>query len=67
MDHWQRIRQIEDVLARVLNRGCFEVVQRDGERLVRPHLIGPPELCELVDGQPVLLRSIAEDLERALS
>lgn len=67
MSSYSRVREIEDALAKALNRGDFTVVVSDGERFLEPILAGHV-MEDAVWSRPLLnLHDAARELERLLS
>ncbi len=64
----RRSLEIEDALAKALNRGSFEVITHDGERYLQPilqgHILGD---CDIISCPRLSLFNVARDLERHLS
>jgi len=66
----RRTIEIEEALARGLNRGDFEVVTRDGERYLRPILAGHVlglDSCDVISLPLLSLLDAAREIERLLS
>lgn len=65
-----RVAEIEEALAKALNRGDFEIITEKGERYLRPILTGHVlglDFDAIVSTPLLSLDAVARDIERYLS
>jgi len=63
----RRVAEIEDALAKALRSGDFDVITHDGERFLRPVLLGHVMEDAIISYPLLSLDRAARELERLLS